>query len=107
VGPGTATITATSEGQSGSATLEVDPAPVSSVTVLPPVATASVGDLVQFTAQILPPQDRPPKVAWTSSDRSLATVDKTGQIKALSTGLVTITATTQGVSGFAVVTILP
>jgi len=107
VGPGTATITATSEGQSGSATLEVDPAPVSSVTVLPPVATASVGDLVQFTAQILPPQDKPPKVAWTSSDRSLATVDKTGQIKALSMGAVTITATTQGVSGFAVVTILP
>jgi len=108
-GPGNATITATSEGKSGTATLQVDPAPVSSVTVAPLVSIVNVGDVVQFTATV---QDTPPHghghpVQWSSSAESVATIDDKGKMKALSPGLITVTATSQGQSGFATVTVLP
>jgi uncharacterized protein YjdB len=108
-GPGTATITATSEGQSGSGTLQVDPVPVTSVVVTPPVAVTNVGNTVQFTADIQEASapGHGHSVAWDSSDDAVATVDHKGLMKAKAIGLATITATTQGHSGTAAVTILP
>src|SRR3989449_9298897 len=47
---GTATITATSEGQSGTSAITVVHVPVVSVTVAPSSATAQVGSTVQLTA---------------------------------------------------------
>lgn len=108
-GPGTTTITATSEGKSGTATLQVDPVPVTSVVVSPPVATTNVGSTVQLTASIQ--ETNGPghghMVAWTSSDNGIATVDRRGLVKGVALGLATITATTQGKSGTALVTVLP
>jgi len=107
-GPGTATITATSEGQSGTATLEVDPVPVTSVTVTPPAAFASVGGTVQLTASVQPTGGKkPPPFVWESSDATIATVDPKGLVKGVAIGLATISATTQGVSGSSLVTVLP
>jgi uncharacterized protein YjdB len=109
VTPGSVTIGAISEGKTGTASLTVNPAPVSSVTVSPPVVTTSVGDNVQFTATVADatPHGHGHEVAWSSSDELLASVDDKGKMKALALGLVTITATSQGQSGFAAVTILP
>ena len=107
-GPGTATITATSEGQSGSGTLQVDPAPISSVTVTPLVATAAVGETVQLTAMVQEPpggKGHGHPVMWSSSDDSVAKVDKKGLVTGVGLGAATITATAQGQSSAAVVTI--
>jgi uncharacterized protein YjdB len=108
-GPGSTTITATSEGQSGTATLQVDLAPVTSVSVDPPVSIVSIGDEVQFTATVhdSPPHGHMHPVQWSSSDESVASIDDKGKMKALALGLATITATSQGQSGIAAVTILP
>ena len=107
-GPGTATITATSEGQSGNATLEVDPAPVTGVVVNPPAAVVSIGMTVQLSASVLPAGGKkPPPYVWASSDQTIATVDPKGLVKGVALGLASISATTQGQSGSSLVTVLP
>src|SRR5260370_2326233 len=52
VAVGSATVTATSEGQSGSATVTVSTVPVASVTVSPATASVTVGQAVQLTATL-------------------------------------------------------
>jgi trimeric autotransporter adhesin len=110
-GPGSTTITATSEGKSGTATLQVDPAPVSSVAVTPPLATISAGGTVQLTAAIQETDDNGHghhhAVAWDSNNTNAATVDKNGLVTGVALGVATITASTQGKSGFALITVLP
>lgn len=107
--PGVATITATVEGRVGQATLTVLPPPVASVVVTPPEAALVVGGTVQLAAS---PRDADNnvlegrEVAWTSGDQTRATVHPTsGLVTALATGTVQITATSEGKSGVAVVTI--
>ena len=108
-GPGQATITASSGGKSGTASLQVDPAPVTSVAVTPPFDTTTVGSTVQLTASIQ--ESNAPRhghaVDWKSSDDHIARVDRQGLVTGVAPGDATITATTQGQSGDAVVTVLP
>ena len=107
-GPGTSTITATSEGKKGMASLQVDPAPVTSVVVTPPFDTTNVGSTVQLSASIQggDPRHSPP-IAWSSADNGIATVDDHGRVRGVGPGDVAITATAQGQSGSALVTVLP
>lgn len=105
---GTASITATSEGQSGSATVTVTLPPVASVTVSPQAITMRVGDLKRIDIVLRDARgnelsDR--QVTWTSSDDKRATVSQLGQIFALLPGTVTITATSEGKSDTVVVTV--
>jgi trimeric autotransporter adhesin len=105
---GTATITATSEGQSGSATLVVIQVPVASVTVSPASASIKVNDTKQFTATA---RDANGNVltgrtfTWASSDPTIATVTQSGLAKGVNSGTVTITATAEGKSGTATLTV--
>ncbi len=46
-------------------------------------------------------------VTWTSSNTSIATVSANGQVQAVAPGQVTITATSEGVPGQTVVTVIP
>jgi trimeric autotransporter adhesin len=109
--PGTVTITATSEGHSGTASLTVNPVPVASVDISPsPLSGTSAGGTIQFTAT---PRDAGSNaltgrvITWTSSDTNTATVDSNGLMTAIADGFVTITAHCEGVdSSGTVVTIL-
>lgn len=102
VAVGTATITATSEGKSGTARVDVILEPVASVTVTPDPASVQESQTLQLGA--IPKDangnvlfDRP--FTWESSDNSVATVNGTGLVTGVKVGSATITATTQGVSG--------
>lgn len=56
-------------------------------------ATLAIGDTKQFTATVTP-DTASQKVVWKSGDKSVATVDKNGRVKALAVGSTTISATT-------------
>ena len=106
---GTATITATSEGQSGSATITVVHVPVASVTVSPAAASADVGSTVQLTATPKDANGAPltgRTVTWGSSNTSVATVSASGLVTGAAVGTATITATSEGKSGTAAITVV-
>lgn len=114
VAAGTASITATSEGRTGSATVTVNapppppPAPVASVTVSPGSQTLTTGATAQLTATTRDAQQNVltgRTVTWTSSNQGVATVSQTGVVTAVSAGSATITATSEGRSGSATVTV--
>jgi uncharacterized protein YjdB len=105
----TATITATSEGQSGTATVTVI-APVATVEIAPTEATVQVGETVQLAATPRdsagnPLPDR--TVTWSSSAPLAAIVNATGLVTGVSEGSATISATSEGRSGTATITVLP
>lgn len=105
VAPGTVTITATSEGKSGTAAVTVVPPAVASVDVAPTTATILVGGTVQLTATPKSangtPLDRP--VTWASNNPAAATVDAAGLVTGVGAGAATISATSEGKTGSAVV----
>jgi uncharacterized protein YjdB len=106
--PGTATITATSEGKSGSTTVTVTLLPVGSVAVSPSTLTLTPGQAGALAATVTDANgqvvtNRP--VSWTTSDGAIATVSQTGDVTAVAPGSATITATSGSKSGAAVVTV--
>src|SRR6266513_1027456 len=109
MGAGAATITATSEGKSGTASVTVSSIPVASVTVSPASASLTVGQTAQFSATARDANGnalagRP--VTWTSSDGTIASVSASGRATGVAAGgPVTITATSEGQSGAATVTV--
>ncbi len=110
VAPGTATITATSEGRSGTATVVVLARLASAVILSPASATLVVGTTQSLTAQITDAQgnlltNRP--ITYTSDAPSVATVSTTGVVTALSTGSARITATSEGRVGVANMQVIP
>src|SRR2546425_4248149 len=106
---GTATITATSEGQSGTSAITVVHVPVVSVTVAPSSATAQVGSTVQLTATPKDAGGNPltgRTVTWASGNTSVATVSPSGLVSGATVGSATITATSEGQSGTAAITVV-
>ena len=108
---GSATITATSEGQNGTAAITVTPVPVASVTVTPATAGVAVGSTVQLTAT---PKDANGNtltgrvVTWQSSNSAIASVNGSGLVSGVAAGgPVTITATSEGRSGTSAITVTP
>lgn len=100
----------------------VDQVPSATITVtvtLPPVVSVQVSPQTQqlkvgFTFQLQAvPRDingntlgnRP--TTWTSANTALATVSANGLVQALAVGTVKITATIEGVSGDAIITVIP
>ena len=107
---GSTTITATSEGQSGSSavTVTAGPLPVASVTVSPASASVPVGQAVQLTATPKDANGNPltgRTVTWASSNTSVGTVNASGLVTGVVAGSTTITATSEGQSGTSVVTV--
>ncbi|MGE0554093.1 MAG: Ig domain-containing protein, partial [Gemmatimonadales bacterium] len=104
VAGGRSMITATSEGVTGSAAIDVLPA-VASLAVAPGSATLRLGETLALAA--VPKDaggaivDRRPK--WTSSNPSVVTVDGRGVVFAVGVGSTTVTAAIGAVSGSAAV----
>ena len=108
VSTGSATITATSEGKNGTATITVTQAAVATVTVTPSPLTMSVGQHTQLTATLSDAAGNVLNgrtVTWSSSNPAVATVSAQGVLTAVAVGSTTITATSEGKSGTAAVTI--
>jgi len=106
---GAVVITATSQGQSASASLTVRVVPVASVRITPASGATYVAMKTQLSATALDSSGHPlarRPVTWSSSDMHKATVDTAGQVTAVGGGIVTITATIEGKSASATVTIL-
>ena len=117
VAAGTATITATSEGKSGTATVTVTslpppppppPAPVASVVVSPASASVPVGATVQLTASLKDASGNMltgRTIAWATSAAGVATVSASGLVTGSAAGTATITATSEGKSGTALIVV--
>src|SRR5439155_23938787 len=106
---GSATIMATSEGKSGTARITVTPVPVATVTVAPATASVATGQMVQLSATPKDASGNPLTgrvITWTSSDNTIASVNGSGLVTGVAAGgPVTITATTEGKSGTASITV--
>lgn len=112
VSAGAATITAAvvTENQSGTATVTVSVVPVALVTVSPAAAALVVGDTdtVRLTATTRDAANNVltgRTVTWVSSNANVATVDGNGLVTGRSAGTDTITATSELISGRAVITV--
>ncbi len=108
IAAGAATITATSEGQVGTASLTVTVNPVATVTVTLASSTLVQGAGTQATATLRDGSGntltgRP--VTWSSASIGVASVTSTGVVTAVSPGAVLITATSEGKSGSATLTV--
>ena len=106
VSQGTATITASSEGRSGTASIVVEAPSVSRVEVTPATATVSEGGSFRLTATVYDSRGNVipgAQVAWASSDTRIATVDNTGRVVGVRQGSVIITATSGDKAGTAAV----
>ena len=106
VAEGSATITATSQRINGAAVLTVDRV-VGSVDVEPLEASVEPGATQQFIAIVRDRQGNimTADVTWSSSDEAVATVDQAGLATAIDDGAATITATAEGKSGSASLTV--
>ncbi len=108
VAAGSANITATSEGKSGTATATVTSVPVASVTVAPPSATIAVNGMVQLMATPKDANGNPLSgrvVTWASDNAGVATVSGSGLVTGVAAGSANITATSEGKSGTAAITV--
>ena len=108
VSAGSATITASSEGRSGNATIVVEAPTVNRVEVTPATTTVDVGGSFRLTATVYDSRGNVipgAQVAWASSDTRIATVDNTGRVLGVREGSVIITATSGGKAGTAIVTV--
>jgi uncharacterized protein YjdB len=108
VSPGTATIYAARDGQTGSATVTVARIPVASVVITPAETEVRVGRTVKLVARAYDDQGREitgRAIAWSSSSTSRATVDQNGVVTGRLLGIVTISATAEGRTGTAKVTV--
>ena len=78
---------------------------VSSVAVTPSRIEIIEGGSAVLSASVSPEAASDRAVAWSSSDRSVATVDKAGTVHGLRPGTATVTATAEGKSGTCAVTV--
>src|SRR5205809_2661113 len=108
---GPITITATSEGKSGTSSVTITPVPVASVDVTPAPASVQLGATRQLTAAPKDANGNPLTgrvVTWQTADAAIATVDANGLVTGKTVGgPVTITATSEGKSGTSAVTVTP
>src|SRR5438094_482692 len=105
---GSATITAASEGKSGTSAITVTSVPVASVTVSPAPASVQAGQTVQLSATPKDVNGNPltgRTITWSSSNTSVATVNSSGLVSGVVAGSATITATSEGQSGTAAITV--
>ena len=106
--PGSVQIAASAEGHSALVTLAVTNVPVASVTVAPNSVSLALGGTATLTAIAYDQNGnaltgRP--VTWASSAPSVATVDGNGVVTSVAQGSATVTATSEGKTAGAAITV--
>ncbi|HEX8710663.1 MAG TPA: Ig-like domain-containing protein [Terracidiphilus sp.] len=105
---GSVTVSATQGGVTGSATIQVTQAALSSISVSGG-ASLSAGASEQLSANgkysDASTQDVTSQATWQSSDATVATISASGLLTSLKSGTVTITASLNGMSGTATVVV--
>ena len=107
---GPVTITATTDGVSGTSSVTVTSSsePVASVEVTPASASIIVGGTVQLTATPKDAAGQPLSgrtITWATDNGTVATVSTSGLVTGQSAGGATITATSEGISGSSSITV--
>ncbi len=100
--PGAVVIFATISGVAGSATLQINPVPIASVTITPATDTLMVGGQLQLADTVrdsLGNVVANPTVTWNTTSPSVAQVTSSGVVIAEGVGTATITATSGGKTG--------
>jgi len=109
VQPGNVTISAVFNGQVGTASLTVTNATLTSIVVTPSNASIGVGGAQAFTAKGTFSDGSvmtiTTQVSWASSNPSVATINANGSASGIAAGTSTITASLNGVSGTAIVSV--
>ncbi|MGH7532559.1 MAG: Ig-like domain-containing protein, partial [Gemmatimonadales bacterium] len=108
VASGVARIVATIEGKADTSHLTVQLVPVSVVTLSPTSATVLIGGTRSFTAAATDSAGHPltgRTFTWLSNDTTKATASAAGVVTGRAAGLDTISASTGGKTGIAVVTV--
>ena len=108
--PGSTTISASSEGRVGTATVVVRARAAGAVSLTPSVSTLTVGSVLTLETQITDNDgnvltNRP--VTFASAAPAVASVTAAGVITALAPGNARITATSEGKTGLASVQVVP
>src|SRR5262249_25388580 len=109
VASGTVTVTATSEGKSGSFVLTVNPTPVATVTIVAPKTSFVVGDeAVTYTAVTKDAQGNVltgRTVTWAVVQPGIVTGPNAGVVPAVARGTPSLTATSEGRTAAITVTV--
>jgi len=110
IAPGNVTISATIDGQTGTAAITVAPQAVASVSITPEVDTTIVGRRVTFRATPFDARNLPltgRTINWTSSAPTIATVSSVGEVLGLAVGTAKIRATIEGQFAEATIVVQP
>lgn len=108
VGPGSTTVSASSEGKSGTSTITVSPPPVDRITLAPATCALVPGGSCALSTVLTDAAGNAltgRTVVWTTSAATVATVSTTGVVTAVAPGTSTITATAEGKTATATVTV--
>jgi uncharacterized protein YjdB len=105
---GTATVTATAAGHSGSATFSVSAGPVSTITITPASGSVIQGRTLQLAASFHDAEGNAVSggtVTWSSSNKPVAAVSTSGLVTGVAVGNASITATADGKSKSAAIAV--
>jgi uncharacterized protein YjdB len=108
VAQGNASISASAEGKSATASVTVSPPPVATVAVTLNSTSLTPGQFTQAIATVSDAQGGKLEgraIAWSSSNPAAATVDGFGVVSAIAPGNTTISASSEGKSGSAALTV--
>ena len=105
---GSATVTATAGGVSGQSTVTVAAGALANVTVTPSSGSIQQGKTIQLAASFTDVAGNPvpaTSLSWTSSNTADATVTSAGLVTGMSAGTANVTATANGKSKSAAITV--
>ena len=93
--PGSARVSATGDGVTGSSMIAVTPAPVASIDIMPPTASLLAGETLQFRASVRSADGSimdGRTITWSASDPAILRVSADGMATGVAPGTTAITA---------------
>ncbi len=106
IAQGSAQIHVSSEGKSATVAVTVNPVPIASIQIAPSAVSLRVAQATRLVAEALDAQGAPlanRTFTWSSTTPSVASVNQVGDVTAISTGVSSITAASEGKVGTATV----